>query len=124
MAALFANMVVQQSNLALMMLGRMPNPQTGETIQDLQAAKMFIDQLEMLEHKTKGNLSRDEDRLIKQSLTTLRMAFVEAIEQQPGAATSDSARPATSQESTSASSPLETPPSSDDESRKKFSKKY
>src|SRR4051812_39552020 len=78
--SLFAQMVVQLSNMALMMLGHVPNPQTGETIGDLDAARMFIDQLEMLEAKTKGNLTKEEERLLKQSVTGLRMAFVEAIE--------------------------------------------
>ena len=43
MSALFANMVVQQTNMALMLLGKVPHPETGEIIQDLETAKMFID---------------------------------------------------------------------------------
>src|SRR5690349_16382852 len=80
MSALFANMVIQQTNMAMMLLGKVAHPQTGEFVQDVEAAKMFIDQLEMLEHKTKGNLSKQEEGLLKQALTALRMAFVEAIE--------------------------------------------
>src|SRR6266498_1646296 len=80
MSALFANMVVQQTNLALMLLGKVPSPETGQPMQDLDAAKMFIDQLEMLEAKTKGNLDKNEEKLLGQSLTSLRLAFVEAIE--------------------------------------------
>ena len=41
---------------------------------------MFIDQLEMLEAKTKGNLNRQEDGLLKQALAALHMAFVEAVD--------------------------------------------
>jgi hypothetical protein len=80
MSALFAHMVMQQSNMALMMMGRVPHPQSGQVIQDLEAAKMFIDQLEMLAHKTRGNLSKEEDQLLQQSLTSLRLGFVEQIE--------------------------------------------
>ena len=80
MAAIFANMVVQQTNMALMFLGRIPHPQTGQAELDLESAQMFIDQLEMLNAKTKRNLSKDEDRLLQQSLTGLRMAFVESME--------------------------------------------
>src|SRR5690242_7437649 len=83
MAALFANLVIQQTNMALMLMGRVPNPQTGQNVEDLAAARMFIDQLEMLEVKTKGNLDKREEQLLKQSLTTLRMAFVEAVESAP-----------------------------------------
>src|SRR5436305_11535318 len=78
MSALFANMVIQQTNMAMMLLGKVAHPETGQFIQDLETAKMFIDQMEMLEAKTKGNLTKQEEGLLKQGLTALRMAFVEA----------------------------------------------
>ena len=78
MAALFANMIVQQAQTAYMFLGKTPNPENGQVVQDLDTAKYFIDQLEMLAIKTRGNLDRQEEALLKQSLTTLRLAFVEA----------------------------------------------
>lgn len=80
MSALFTHMVMQQSNLAVVLLGKMPQPDTGETVMDIESAKMLIDQLEMLEFKTKGNLSADESHLLQQTLTTLRMLFVEVLE--------------------------------------------
>jgi hypothetical protein len=83
MSAMFASMVMQNTNMALIFLGHAPNPQTGQTAQDLEHAKYFIDQLEMLAAKTKGNLDKQEDALLKQSLTHLRLAFVEAV-QRPG----------------------------------------
>ena len=49
---LFASMIVQQTNMALIFLGRTPNPQTGEMVEDLHTARMLIDQLEMLAVKT------------------------------------------------------------------------
>src|SRR3954462_5587311 len=79
-SALFAQMVIQQSNMAMLLLGKVPHPQTGETVRDIEAARLFIDQLEMLEAKTKGNLNKQEEELLKQSLMSLRMAFVEAME--------------------------------------------
>src|SRR5437763_12644314 len=81
MSALFANMILQQTNMALMFLGQVPHPQSGQHVQDLDAARMFIDQLEMLEVKTKGNVSKEEEALLKRNLTALHMAFVEAIDQ-------------------------------------------
>ena len=80
MSALFAQMVMQQSNLALMLLGKAPHPESGQTIRDLDGAKLFIDQLEMLEVKTRGNLTKPEEAFLKQSLMSLRLAFVEAVE--------------------------------------------
>src|SRR3954465_9371195 len=79
-SALFANLIVQQTNMAFMFLGRVPHPETGEILRELESAKFFIEQIEMLEVKTKGNLSKQEEALLKQSLTALRMAFVEAVE--------------------------------------------
>ncbi|EEF57159.1 DUF1844 domain-containing protein [Pedosphaera parvula] len=142
MSALFANMVIQQTNMAMMLLGKVAHPQTGEFVQDVEAAKMFIDQLEMLEHKTKGNLSKQEEGLLKQALTALRMAFVEAIEaggepqttNQQGSPLADTgahpepivtpgASAATPATAAPKAEPSPAAPSTD-ESRKKFSKKY
>ena len=124
MSALFAQMVLQQSNMAMMLLGKMPHPQTGETLQDFEAAKFFIDQLEMLEAKTKGNLSKQEEGLLKQSLTVLRMAFVEAMKS-PVKPPESPAAPAV-EENAPAATELQSPaPSpSDEDSKKKFTKKY
>src|SRR5580704_7780966 len=83
-SALFANMVIQQTNLAMLMLGKAPHPETGQLIQDLDTARMFIDQLEMLETKTKGNLNKQEEGLLKQALAALHMAFVEAVDAPTG----------------------------------------
>src|ERR1051326_9119762 len=80
MSALFAGMVIQQGNMALTFLGKLPHPETNETIRDTETAKVFIDQLEMLEVKTKGNLDRREEALLKQTLMTVRLAFVETVD--------------------------------------------
>jgi hypothetical protein len=79
MSALFANMVIQNTNMALMFLGKVPHPQTGQPIKDLESAQMFIDQLEMLAYKTRGNLGQEEKQLLSQSLISLRMTFVEEL---------------------------------------------
>src|SRR5579863_3140755 len=81
LSALFANMVIQQTNTAMMLLGKVPHPETGEFLREVESARMFIDQLEMIEVKTKGNLSKDEDALLRQALTALRMTFVEAVDE-------------------------------------------
>src|SRR3989442_3560226 len=130
MSALFASMVVQKTNMALMLLGKMPHPEAGETVRDIDGAKMFIDQLEMLEFKTKGNLAAREDKLLKQSLTALRMAFVEAIDAQPGGRASASP-PSSGGAGTAAPDAAKTPPSGQpagspaaEAARKKFSQEY
>jgi hypothetical protein len=121
MSALFAQLVVQQSNMAMLLMGKVPHPQTGKTVRDVEAARLFIDQLEMLEAKTKGNLTKEEDQLLKQSLMALRMSFVDAVESPaPESKTPEAAAP-------SAENKIESAPTSsstDDESKKKFTKKY
>jgi hypothetical protein len=124
-AALFAQLVMQQTNLALMLLGKMPNPQSGETTRDLDSARLFIDQLEMIEAKTKGNLSRDESHLLQQSLMALRMAFVEAVESP--AKPAEQAAGAKPQPTVAESKAAPAEPASAataEESPKRFSKKY
>lgn len=122
-AALFANLVIQQTNMAFMFLGRVPHPETGEVLLDLESAKFFIDQLQMIEAKTKGNLDKREEGLLKQSLASLRMAFVEAVdrEQKHGDKPTEAPAPATP---TSESKTPESGTKTDDDARKKFSKKY
>jgi Domain of unknown function (DUF1844) len=55
----------------------MANPMTGKADRNLDAARMMIDTLEMLEEKTAGNLTPDESRMLKSSLTDLRIMFVD-----------------------------------------------
>jgi hypothetical protein len=50
---------------------------------DLQLAKYNIDMLEVLQEKTKGNLSEDEVAALKNTLNELRMGFVQIANQGP-----------------------------------------
>jgi hypothetical protein len=123
-SALFAHMVMQQSNIAMMMLGKMAHPETGKTMQDLEGAKLFIDQLEMLEAKTKGNLSKEEENLLKQSLMSLRLAFVETVNAAPGQDPKAAAPAESTSKQEQPTGPEPGSASSAEESHKKFSKKY
>lgn len=84
----------------MMQLGHMENPMTGEKTVDLTQARYSIDILGMLQEKTKGNLSEDEEQYLKTALTNLRMAYVETAKgagttgsdtDDAGSATSDDA---------------------------------
>jgi hypothetical protein len=127
-AALFANLVIQQANLALIFLGVVPHPQTGQVTRDLEAARMFIDNLEMLEAKTKGNLGPEEAQVLGQSLMRVRMAFVQVSNQPPAesAASPPPAPPAAAAPAAEAqaASPPGDAAAADAENRKKYSKKY
>jgi hypothetical protein len=136
--ALFLDLVAQHAEMALMFLGRVPHPQMGERVHDLETARLFISQLEMIEAKTKGNLTQREEALLKQGLMATRIAFVEAVEAQPSkpdgnkesdpgpaSPSTQPASPATSAAADASAQAQENSPSAtDDDARKKFVKKY
>jgi hypothetical protein len=144
MSAMFASLVMQQTNMAAIFLGLAPHPQTGQMAPDLERARYFIDLLEMLEAKTRGNLDKHEQGLLQQSLTSLRLAFVETVakpaataagpetaKDRPGGPTlqSEPASPASGAETGGAVPPSDraadpTPEPAAEETRKKFTKKY
>jgi hypothetical protein len=122
-SALFAQLVMQQSNMALMLLGKVPHPETGQAAKDLETARLFIDTLEMLEVRTKGNLTQPEAALLKQTLMSLRLAFVEAVEAPPAPAEPRPQTEASPAQRAPASAPGATAPA-EEEHHKKFTKKY
>ncbi len=73
----FATFILSLSHSALMHLGEVPHPDTDQVSRDLPLAKQNIDLLSLLEEKTKGNLTGDEERLLHQVLFDLRMRYVE-----------------------------------------------
>jgi hypothetical protein len=122
-AALFADLVARQSNMALMFMGQVPVPGAKERTVDLDAAQMFIDQLEMIEAKTRGNLTKDEEHFLKQNLMQLRLVFVKAAEQPASAPEAEPPKPS-EQASTQANPPEGEAVTPDSEHKVKYSKRY
>lgn len=60
-------------------LGHIPNPSTDKKEENLTQAKFIIDTLEMLQNKTKGNLTAEENTLLENMLYELRMQYVAKI---------------------------------------------
>lgn len=80
-AELFVQLVTGHAQLAMMFLGRYPNPQTGaHEASQPEVAKIYIDQLEMVHAKTRGNLSAGESKLLNDMLMATRVAFAEALD--------------------------------------------
>jgi hypothetical protein len=73
----FSTFVLSLSHSALMHLGEAPDPATGHIEKNLPLARQTIDVIAMLEDKTKGNLTGEEERLVGQILFELRMRYVE-----------------------------------------------
>ena len=61
---------------ALIYLGEIPHPATGQAVVDLEQARLQIDMLDLLRVKTRGNLTRQEDQLLERVLYQLRMLYV------------------------------------------------
>jgi len=74
----FTTFILSLSHSALMHLGEAPHPESEDAPVNLPLARQTIDLIGMIEDKTKGNLTGDEERLIGQILFDLRMRCVEA----------------------------------------------
>src|SRR5437764_14096374 len=73
----FIEFVVMHAQNAALFLGQIPNPKTGEGEVNLDLARMFIDQLAMIQEKTRGNLTNEETKVLSNALSNLQMAYVE-----------------------------------------------
>ncbi len=68
--------VVSLNASALLHLGAIEDPTTGQTNKNLSMAKQTIDILSLLEEKTTGNLTAEEENLLKNILYDLRIIYV------------------------------------------------
>lgn len=123
---------MMQAQNAALFLGQIPNPQTGEGEVNLDLARMFIDQLAMIQEKTRGNLSNEEATVLRNTLTNLQMAFVEVSNSGAGGASTASPMQAPAPEP-EVDTPAAPEPAAESqvsqgaaetESRKKFTKSY
>ncbi len=62
---------------ALSYMGAFADPQTGRAVVAPDMARVYIDMLGVLEEKTKGNLSEKESQVLSQTLSELRLEYVE-----------------------------------------------
>lgn len=77
----FNSLIFSLSSSALLHIGDIADPQTGEKIKDLPLAKHSIDIIAMLKEKTKGNLDNEEQKFIDNILADLRLRYVKALKQ-------------------------------------------
>jgi hypothetical protein len=136
----FVYFVQMQMQNVLLCLGLIDHPSAPKGEPDLQAAKMFIDQLEMIREKTRGNLTAEEEKFLTGVLSELQMAFVQvASGEGTGSGTHvhdencahghdhpESAADNTAPVADSGNEPAKEEPSSggEAEGKKKFSKSY
>ena len=122
----FIEFVMMQAQQAAMFLGRIPNPQTGKPEVNLEIARMFIDQLEMIHEKTRGNLTAEESEILTRVLSDLQLSFVQVAGSAPEAAQPVVADASEEPDAPAATTAPEPPsdPAPEAENRKKFTKSY
>jgi len=129
----FIEFVMMHAQNAALFLGQIPNPKTGEGEVNLELAKMFIDQLAMIQEKTRGNLTNEESTVLRNALSNLQMGYVEVAQKTSGVTTpAPGAKPEQQSGTTEkiteveaeGSEAISTAPSSEAESKKKFTKSY
>jgi hypothetical protein len=82
----FAGFLISLGSSAFVHMGLIPDPETGKNrAPNLAVARQTIDMIELLDEKTRGNLTPDEATLLRNLLTDLRMRFVEASRGAKGA---------------------------------------
>ena len=132
----FIDLVGLFGSQAMIALGKVINPATGKAEKNLGAAQLFVDMLDMLERKTRGNLTPDEAKILKATLTDLRLMYAEeakageAKAEAPAARSSASSSMDAEKEKTQPA-PTPTPATAaeptkpaSDESKVKFHKSY
>lgn len=78
----FPAFVMSLNTSALFHLGEIAEPGTGRKMVDLDLARHAIDTLTLIEEKTKGNLSSDEQELLKNILYDIKLRFVNVAKKQ------------------------------------------
>jgi len=76
----FNSLIFSLSSSALLHLGEIADPQTGQKRKDIALAKHTIDIIAMLKEKTQGNLTGEEEKFLESILTDLRWRYVRAAE--------------------------------------------
>ncbi|MEP6671824.1 MAG: DUF1844 domain-containing protein [Chthoniobacter sp.] len=137
MTQIFIEFVMMQAQNAALCLGQITDPRMGQPQVNIPLAKMFIDQLAVIQAKTAGNLSADEQKVIDSALDQMEQAFVHVASrtegyhpgeslapdlEEPPAAAPEAAAPAP--EPPPAAAPAPAPEAPPEEGRKRFTKSY
>lgn len=72
----FGSFLISLATTGMVHLGEIPDPVSGKPAENLEGAQQMIDILSMLQEKTRGNRSSEEDRLLDGLLFELRMKFL------------------------------------------------
>ncbi len=76
----FTGFVLSLANTALVNMGVVPDPMGGPPAVNLVGAKQMIDILGIIQDKTRGNLAPEEDQILREILSEVRMRYVETVQ--------------------------------------------
>jgi hypothetical protein len=77
MTPTFMTIVQMYQIEGMVAIGKMLNPGTNTITKNIDHARFVIDLLDILSQKTSGNLDADEKRFLENTLSTLRLNFLE-----------------------------------------------
>ena len=75
----FTSFIFSLSSSALLSMGEIADPTTGEKMEDFTLAKHTIDTIVMLKEKTKGNLTAEEDKFVAAVCADLKLRYASKI---------------------------------------------
>jgi hypothetical protein len=75
----FPAFIMSLNTSVLYHLGEIADPATGMREPDFDLARHAIDTLVLLEKKTRGNLDKDEEELLKNIIYDVKLRFVTAV---------------------------------------------
>jgi hypothetical protein len=79
---LFMQLIMQNQQIAMMSMGKIKNPVSDKIERNLEHAKIYIDTLDMLLAKTKGNLSEYEEKFLTETLKELKLNYVDEVDKE------------------------------------------
>ena len=79
---LFMQLIMQNQQIAMMAMGKIKNPVSDKIERNLEHAKIYIDTLDMLVAKTKGNLSEYEEKFLTETLKELKLNYVDEVDKE------------------------------------------
>jgi hypothetical protein len=80
----FLNYISGLGYQAMVFLGEIPNPVTNQPEKNLAQAKFVIDTLILLQGKTKGNLTKQEEDMLNMTAYELQVKYVELLQKEGG----------------------------------------
>src|SRR5471030_198028 len=110
LAQRFVQFVMMQVQNIFYVLGRIPSPDGRPMPPNLEAGKLLIDQLEMIQEKTRNNLSPQESSILDDALKNVRLAFVEVSGGTPASMMPKSSLPDYPLDEEESDFPVEPPP--------------